>query len=189
MLPYQQSFGLNANQNQNFTIFSLTLHQKKKKIKSLSFFKSLMRKTCHFQSILKNIAKAIDLLRIMHIHRKEKKIAQNFTKVSRKTCSPYTPLLQSGLSNNRHWDSLGCKIFIKDQPLWKEGGGRFGKQEVKLQYLTKPQATWQGSLEIYYLSELSQVWTKWLGPYNSILISCRTRAALGRLGFRQGGFL
>lgn len=78
MLPYQQSFGLNADQKQRFTMFD----PKSKKIKSLSFLSLWWERPVIFNLSLRIIVKATDLFRIMHIHKGKKlyKILQKIYK-------------------------------------------------------------------------------------------------------------
>lgn len=70
-----------------------------------------MRKTCSYQSILKNTVKAIDLVRIMYIHgggelhRISQKIQKNL---------PYNKLDSLKTDTEIVW---GVRWFIRDQPL------------------------------------------------------------------------
>lgn len=72
----------------------------------------------------------------------------------------------------------GTRCLVGINPCDRKGG-KAGLQSGKSNSdtgLTKPQAIWKGT------QTLSQVWTKWLGLYTSILVRCRIRSALGRVG-------
>lgn len=86
--------------------------------------------------------------------------------------------------NHYHWNGLGYKMFIRDQPLWKEGRkSRIAKQEIKLWYRPhKASGNLEGISEVHYLSEFVSGMNKVAGQLYLHLDQLQDESCIGKGG-------